>query len=214
MTGAERLRPHRVAEQLDCPLLGDDLSRRRNFGELPREHDWRARDGRVHGGAWDDDLARFDCNTRLELWERTHRAANLHRRSDSAERVVFVSLGNAEDREQLVPGETFDGAAVIFDRSTKLVSRMRGCRPVVLCVEISRCEHFREKNRDRRASFAEVGRPGRRETSRRFGRSQARVLSKDRLLERTERRPGLDSELLHERAAQLPVGVQRLRLPA
>ena len=78
--------------------------------------------GEIHGlagrerrlGVVDDDLARLDADTRLEL-ELVDRRAHRERGARRALRVVLVCLRHAERRHHGVSGELLDDAAVLVD---------------------------------------------------------------------------------------------------
>jgi len=119
-----------------------------------------------------------------------------------------MSCRYAEHGDKLVASEALDGAAVVFGRRAKLVQGARRQRAVPLRVEL--CFHVElgiEHGRCR-AAFAQV------DGARRLyhGRVERRILPQDRRLERTQRGPRLDPELLHEPPPSRAVDGQCLSL--
>ena len=130
--------------------------------------------------------------------------------ADGAQGVVLVRHRYAEDGHDGVADELLDRAAVALDRPPcgrevaveHAPQRLR----VERLRELRRLDEVGEEDRDRLAPFLEHDLSGER-------RVERSVLAQDRLLELAQLCPGLEPQLLVERASSVAVGLERVRLP-
>ena len=145
------------------------------------------------------------------LAQSGHGCAGVGGGTDGAQGIVLVRDRHAEDGHDRVADELLDRAAVALDRPPRGGEVAVEHAPQRLRVErlreLGRLDEVDEEDRDRLAPFLEHDRSGER-------RLERGVLAQDRLLELAQLRPGLEPQLLVERAPSVAVGLERVRLPA
>ena len=209
-----------VADELERRRAEHDRSGRRRLLDSLGDVDRIARDEAAVTRVADVDVAGVDPDAQVEpetvlaldgLAQSGHGCAGVGGGTDGAQGIVLVRDGYAEDGHDRVADELLDRAAVALDRPAGGGEVAVEHAPQRLGVErlreLGRLDEVGEEDRDRLAPFLEHDRSG----ERRLERS---VLAQDRLLELAQLRPGLEPQLLVERAPSLVVGLERVRLPA
>ena len=153
-------------------------------------------------------LAGADADPRCDVL-RAQGGLRIDSGADCAQRVVLVQLRHAEHRHHGVADELLERSAVPLDRLAHELEVARQQRAVRLRVELGR----KVGRADQVAQQHRHGAPVRRPRDGGFpGRAERRVLTKDRVLQRTELFARLEAELLRQHVARGPVRRQRLRL--
>ena len=141
--------------------------------------------------------------------------------------MIFVGYRDAEHRHHGVADELLDRPARALDflahrgeETLQPKARSLG----ILLSGLGRADQVREQHRRELSLMSDGQRLGRNPWSRGgrlstgqvsgLGKIERAILSEDRSLQLSERRRGLDAELFDERAADILVCIERLRLPA
>jgi hypothetical protein len=131
--GIDSLDLDRVASELERRVAEDDLAGLRSLLQSG---------GHVHGVAGNErvtrpchDLACVDAYARVQA-KLDDGFAELHRRAQSAQRIVLMEHGYAEDGHHGVADELLDGAAVALERGPRTLEVPRLESPQSLGVEL------------------------------------------------------------------------------